>query len=247
MIFRNLLIGWRNIRKNGIFSVINIVGLSLGIAVVTLILFWVVDELSYDKFNTKIDQIYTVYEYQQFSEGQELYTYSTPFPLGKALVNNFSEVENATTIANIGNQLIKVGDKEIKEGPVVCTDSEFLTVFSFEILQGDKNALQSPDKIIINEEVAAMLFGNEPAIGKMVKINDNQTYSVGAVVKTDGLNSTIDFKILKARAELDAYEMANTVKGKTRVKGGVISKKNIQEETNVPIANVKQFAGIKTF
>ncbi len=73
MLFRNLRIGWRNIRKNGIFSVINITGLSLGIAVVTLILFWVVDELSFDKFHKNIDRIYTVYEHQQYSEGQEFY------------------------------------------------------------------------------------------------------------------------------------------------------------------------------
>ena len=196
MIFRNLLIGWRNIKKNGIFSVINIVGLSLGIAIVTLILFWVVDELSYDKFNTKIDQIYTVYEHQQYSEGQELFTYCTPFPLADEFITNFSEVKNATTFANIGDQLIRFEDKEIKEGPVVCTDNEFLNVFSFDILQGDRNALKSPDKVIINEEIATLLFGNEPAVGKMIKINDTQTYSVGAVVKTDKIKSTIDFKIL---------------------------------------------------
>ena len=196
MIFKNLRIGWRNIKKNGIFSIINITGLSLGIAVVTLILFWVVDELSFDKFHQNIDRIYTVYEHQQYSEGQELFTYCTPFPLAKEFVNSFSEVENATTFANVGEQLIRYEDSEYKEGPVLCTDKEFLNIFSFEIVQGDKNALEAPDKIIINEEVAAVLFGEEPAIGKMVKINDNLSYSVGAVVKTDKLNTTIDFKIL---------------------------------------------------
>ncbi|NQU88628.1 MAG: ABC transporter permease [Mariniphaga sp.] len=70
MLLKNFVIGWRNIRKNGTFSVINITGLSLGIAVVALILFWVVDELSFDKFHKNLDNIYTVYEHQQFSEGQ---------------------------------------------------------------------------------------------------------------------------------------------------------------------------------
>ena len=196
MIFKNLRIGWRNIKKNGIFSIINIVGLSLGIAVVTLILFWVVDELNYDRFHKNIDHIYTVYEHQQYSEGQELFTYCTPFPLAKEFVNNFSEVENATTFANMGEQLIRFEDSEYKEGPVLCTDKQFLDIFSFNIVQGDKNALAAPDKIIINEELAAVLFGDESPIGKMVKINDDLSYSVGAVVKTDKLNTTINFKIL---------------------------------------------------
>ncbi len=196
MLFKNLRLGWRNIRKNGIFSVINITGLSLGIAVVTLILFWVVDELSFDKFNKNIDRIYTVYEHQQYSEGQELFTYCTPFPLSKEFANNFSEVENGTTFADIGEQLLRYEDKEYKEGPVICTDNEFLNIFSFDILEGDKSALLAPDKIIISEEIAGLFFGNTPAIGKMIKFNDEQSFAVGAVVKNDKLNSTIDFKIL---------------------------------------------------
>ncbi|MEZ5104590.1 MAG: FtsX-like permease family protein [Draconibacterium sp.] len=205
MAFRNLLIGWRNIRKNGIFSIINIVGLSLGIAVVTLILFWVVDELSFDKFHTNIDRTYTVYEHQQYSEGQELFTYCTPFPLSKELVNNFSEVENGTTFTDVGEQLIRYEDREYKEGPVICTDNEFLNIFSFEVLEGDKNALLAPDKIIINEEIARLLFGTESAVGKMIKFNDEQSFSVGAVVKTEKLNSTIDFKILAPLKLVESY------------------------------------------
>ena len=196
MLFKNLRIGWRNIRKNGIFSIINITGLSLGIAVVALILFWVVDELSFDKFNKNIDRIYTVYEHQQYSEGQELFTYCTPFPMSKEFVNSYSEVENATTFANVGEQLLSYEDKEYKEGPVICADNEFLNIFSFEILEGDRNALLAPDKVVINEEVARLLFGNESAVGKMIKFNDEYSFSVGAVVKTDKFNSTIDFKIL---------------------------------------------------
>jgi hypothetical protein len=83
MNLRNIIIGWRNIQKNGVFSVINIAGLSLGIAVVVLILFWIVDELNFDKSHTNLEQIYTVYEHQEFSEGQELYTNCTPFPLSQ--------------------------------------------------------------------------------------------------------------------------------------------------------------------
>ncbi len=196
MAFGNLLIGWRNIKKNGIFSVINIAGLSLGIAVVTLILFWVVDELNYDKFHKNIERICTVYEHQQYSEGQELFTPCTPFPLGKELMDRFGEVENATTFAYIGNQLVRFGDKEIKEGPVLCADSEFLNVFSFDIIEGEREALSSPGKAIIDEEVAANLFGAVPAVGKIITINGEQSLSVGAVIKKTGRNSSLNFNIL---------------------------------------------------
>ena len=205
MIFNDLRIGWRNIKKNGIFSIINVAGLSLGIAVVTLILFWVVDELNYNKFHKNLDHIYTVYEHQQYSDGQELFTACTPFPLAKELVNVFSEVENATTFSNLGKQLIRYGDKEYKDGPLICTDNEFLKIFSFDIVQGDVNALSAPDKIIINEEIATLLFGNEPALGKMIRLNDRHDYSVGAVVKTDKQKSTIDFKILVPLQLVEAY------------------------------------------
>lgn len=196
MIFKNLRIGWRNIRKNGIFSVINITGLSLGIAVVTLILFWVVDELNYDKFHKNIDRIYSVYEHQQYSEGQELYTRCTTFPLGKELLDKYSEIENATTFCNVGDHLIRVEDKEFKLGPIVCADNEFLNVFSFEIVEGDKNALLSPEKIIINEETANQLFGDQSAIGKSIKINDEHIYTVGAIARTAKKNTNVNFKIL---------------------------------------------------
>ncbi len=196
MNLRNIIIGWRNIQKNGVFSVINIAGLSLGIAIVVLILFWIVDELNFDKSHTNLEQIYTVYEHQEFSEGQELYTNCTPFPLSQELVKNYPEIENATTYVNIWDQLIKCGDKEYKQGPVFCADNNFLKIFSFKIIEGDPNALASSDKIIITKELAQLCFGNEPAIGKILTINQQKSYTVGAVIASQRANSTINFKAL---------------------------------------------------
>ena len=238
MIFRNLLIGWRNIKKSGIFSVINITGLSLGIAVATLILFWVVDELSFDKFHKNIDRIYTVYEHQQYSEGQELFTFCTPFPLGKELVDNYSEVKNATTFANVGEQLIRFENKEYKEGPVICADSAFLNVFSFEITEGNKNALQAPDKVIINKEIATLLFGNEPAVGKMIAFNDTLSFTVGAVVNTAKLNSTIEFKILAPLKLVEIYGADLTRWGNNWPRTSVLLAENADaERLNSKISN----------
>lgn len=196
MIFKNLLIGWRNIRKNGIFSVINITGLSLGIAVVTLILFWVTDELSYDKSFKNADRIYTVYEHQQYSEGQELFTYCTPFPLSTYLADNFPEVKYATTFSGSNEERFKIGDKSFKEGPVVFAGKDFLNIFSYDIVEGDPDVLSKPDQVILTQKMASVLFGTEPAIGKVLQINDSISYSVGAIIASTDNNSTIDFEMV---------------------------------------------------
>ncbi len=196
MNLRNIIIGWRNISKNGIFSIINISGLSLGLAVVVLILFWIVDELNFDKSHKNLDRIYTVFEHQQYSEGQELYTNCTPFPLSQEMVKSYPEIENATTYTNQWDQLIKYGNKEYKQGPVVCADSNFLKIFSFEIIEGDPNTLATTDKMIITQELAQLYFENESAIGKMLTLNGQKTYTVGAVVASQRANTTIKFKAL---------------------------------------------------
>ena len=196
MIIRNILVGWRNIQKNGIFSIINISGLSIGIAIVVLILFWIVDELNFDKSHKNLEQIYTVYEHQQYSEGQELFTNCTPFPLSQELLKTFPEIKNATTYTNIWDQLIKYGDKEYKQGPVISADSNFLKIFTFNVLEGDPNALSSNDKMIISEEMAHLFFGNESAIGKMLTINGQGSYTVGAVIESQKTNTSIKFKAL---------------------------------------------------
>jgi len=196
MIFRNIVLGWRNISKNGIYSIINIAGLSLGMAVVVLILFWIVDELSFDKYHQNLDRIYTVYEHQKYSEGQELYTPCTPFPLSNAMVKNFAEVEQATTFANLDKQLIKYETKEYKEGPVICTDNNFLKIFTYKILEGDINALSTPDQIIITDELARLFFKDQPAIGKVLKFNNEYSLKVGAVIASPKANLTLNFKVL---------------------------------------------------
>lgn len=196
MVKRNIKIGWRNILKNKFFSFLNISGVAIGLAVTTLILFWVVDELSFDKFHKNLDQIYSVYEHQVYSEGQDLYTGCTPFPLSQELKSNYPEILNATTYMGLGGQPVKYETKEFKDIPLFLVDKEFLNIFSFEVLEGDANTLDAPDKIMITSKVADLFFNGEPAIGKMLTIYGNHTFTVGAVVASPGKHSSINFDIL---------------------------------------------------
>lgn len=211
MNFRNILISWRNICKDGVFSIINVVGLAIGISVVTLILFWVADELSFDKFHKNLKRIYTVYEHQQYSDGQELFTACTPFPLSRELAEKYTEVENATTFTNIGRQLLCYEDKKYNEGPVYCADKEFLNIFSYKILEGSPDVLDSPDQIVITDELAGLLFGNEPALGKIISFNESYPLTVGAVIATEKRSSNFNFKVLASPKFMrDNFEVSLT-------------------------------------
>ncbi len=205
MIIRNILLSWKNIRRGGVFSLINIAGLALGMAVVMLIMFWVIDELSYDKCHNNLDLIYTVYEYQEYSDGQELYTNCTPFPLSKTLKDNYPEIVNASTITNIGRSKIRFEDKEFDEGPIISTNSDFLDIFSYDIIEGNRDALSSNDQIIITEELAQMFFGNESAIGKILNFDKEHNLPIGAVIANQEANSTLNFKALVPEKLLESY------------------------------------------
>jgi len=116
--------------------------------------------------------------------------------LSQHLMDNFSEVEYATTFWVNGEQRFKINDKEFKEGPVVYAGKEFLNIFSGVIIEGDPDVLSKPDQIILTEKMASILFGDEPALGKVLKVSDEISYSVGAIIASSNGKSTIDFEIV---------------------------------------------------
>uniref|UniRef100_UPI00321740F2 ABC transporter permease n=1 Tax=uncultured Draconibacterium sp. TaxID=1573823 RepID=UPI00321740F2 len=193
---RNLKLGWRNILKNKFFSLLNIGGVAIGIAVTTLILFWVVDELNYDKFHENLGQIHQVYEHQIYSDGQDLHTGCTPFPLSNELKTNYPEVINATTYTNLGGLPAKYQNIEFKDITLMLADQEFTNIFTFDIIEGDAKALESPDQILITQKVVDLFFNGESPIGKVLTIYGSHNFTVGAVISCPEKNSSINFDIL---------------------------------------------------
>ena len=193
---RDLRLGWRNILKNKFFSFLNIGGVAIGIAVTTLILFWVVDELSFDKYNANLDQMYQVYEHQVYSDGQDLYTGCTPFPLANELKQTYPEIENATTYSNLGGLPVKYETTEYKDISLTIADKEFTNVFSFELIEGDLNAIEAPDKILITPKIAQLFFPNESPIGKTLTIYGSYNLTVGAIIDYPKNHSSTQFDIL---------------------------------------------------
>jgi len=193
---RNLKLGWRNILKNKFFSFLNIGGVAIGIAVTTLILFWVVDELSFDKFNDNLGQIFQVYEHQVYSDGQDLHTGCTPFPLSNELKQTYPEVLNATTFTNLGGLPVKYQTTEYKDIDLMLADREYTNIFSLDLIEGDINATEAPDKIIITPKIAQLFFQNESPVGKVLTIYGSYDFTVGAVVDYPKEHSTARFDIL---------------------------------------------------
>jgi putative ABC transport system permease protein len=188
-------ITYRNLLRNKGFSLINISGLAIGMASAVLILLWIQNEMSHDKFHEKADRIYTANNRDKFNG--ELWAWSnTPKVLGPALKLNYpSDVEDVVR-KNFANFLLTVGDKRLNvQGNFV--DSGFLNVFSFPLLKGNsKTVLTGTYNIVITQKLAKKLFGSEEAVGKIIKIDSVDNFTVTGLLKDLPNNTAFNFEYL---------------------------------------------------
>jgi putative ABC transport system permease protein len=181
----------RILRKNKGFSLLNLIGLSLGMACAVLILFWVYDEMSYNKFHRNYNNLYQVLENQTY-EGKT-YTFSAlPGPFAPAIKVELPEVKYTSRSDWGSNVLFTLGEKSIYERGY-HVDPDFLRMFSFDLKKGNPEILNDPTSLIITEEMAEKFFGKEDAVGKTLKVNNDKFLTVKGVVKTPPVNSSIKF------------------------------------------------------
>ena len=194
MIKNFLKITFRSLRRNKAFSTINILGLSIGMASALLILLWVQNELSFDRFYQKTDRLYKMYNRDKFDG--ELHSWnSTPKVMAPALKKDYPEVEDATRYNNI-TFLVSNGEKHLNVRGAFA-DSSFLKMFSFPLLKGNVDlALNSSYNIVLTQKLAIKLFGNEDVIGKTVIIDSNENFTVSAVLKDLPNNTSFNFEYL---------------------------------------------------
>ena len=172
---------FKNLEKNKIYSLISISSLAIGIAVSLLLFLYVLQELSYDRYNEKADNIYRLC--------QEEYPFQAP-GAGKLLADNLPEIKNFTRILPRDNILFQLDDQKYKEDHVAWTDAELFDIFSFKVIDGiTQNALQEPGTAIINQTIAHKYFGNENAIGKKFTVEGEYDYTVVGVIKDMPQNS----------------------------------------------------------
>src|SRR6476620_4831039 len=170
--------GIRNLRRNKVYSFINIAGLSLGLACAMLIILYVKDEVSYDRFHANVNDIYRVVVGQtnpKANEGKKMGI--TGYFQGQKFTAKIPGIKSFVRVSG-GYEDMKIGT-EIKGQQLLYADTNFFSVFSFPLLQGDpKTALSQPSSIIISEDVAKAQFGTAHALGKIILLkNDDQFIS----------------------------------------------------------------------
>ncbi len=194
----------RSLLKNKGFTTINVLGLTLGIASCLLIVFYVLDELSYDKFNEKADRIYRVNNDIKFGGSENAYSVA-PAPAAMAMKAAFPEIEQAARIYSSGGIRLRKGSQFVQENRVLYADSTIFSIFSLPMIQGDPaNALKAPDAIVINERTAMKYFNRTDVFGQSLTTDDGGVYKVTGVIKNIPTQSHFNadiFFAMSARAD----------------------------------------------
>jgi putative ABC transport system permease protein len=191
----------RNILKEKFYSLINVFGLTLGIASCIFITIYINDELSYDRFNTKADRIYRVTEFIE-TEGSGERSSSAPFPTGPTLSEDYAtQIESQVRLFDFQSPTLLITERESKkefnEPNVLFADSTFFQIFDYEVSKGDKaTALQKPNSILLTESAAQRYFGNDDPIGKILQIEGKQDLVVTAVMPDPPRNAHFTFDFL---------------------------------------------------
>lgn len=210
MIQNYLKIALRNLLRNKVFSAINIVGLALGIATCLIIMLFVYDELSYDRFNEKADRIFRVVFKASINDGKINEANVMP-PTAQVLKNDYPEVLAATRLRTSGSPEIVYQNKKFKEHDFASVDANFFDVFTLPLLKGDaKTALREPNTAVITQDFAKKYFGDEDPIGKVLFIKSwNESYKVTGLIDKVPHNSHFHFDIFGSLAGVKDAQAAS--------------------------------------
>jgi len=197
--FKNYFkVAFRNLWKNKGFTAINIIGLSVGLATCLLILMYVMDELSFDKYNDKADRIYRVDSDIMFG-GNHFVMAVTPEPMGATIKKDYPEVEEEVRFRSYGGFLVRKGSQNLQEEKVIYADSTLFNVFTLPMVYGDpKTALVNPNSVVINETIARKYFNTTDVVGKSLLVNDNKNLKITGVIKNMPSQSHFNFDFFVA-------------------------------------------------
>ncbi len=167
-----LTIALRILRKQKIYAVINIAGLSVGMACSLFIFLWVRDELSCDRYHKNADRIYRVV-FQKRDAGKEYGSAMSPAPLAQALLDEFPEVLRATRISDDHQRFFRYEDKGFNENRIVSADPNVFSVLTIPLIQGDpRTALSKPNSLVITRSIAEKYFGDRNPLGKTLRVEE---------------------------------------------------------------------------
>lgn len=199
---KNLLkTAFRHILKHYGYSILNILGLTIGITSALFLIIYVSDEVSYDRYNKNADRIYRVSS--KITEPDDQFTWIVAqIPFGPQVAKDYPEVQSFVRFIPMNRTLVKYEDKEFNEEDFYYVDSTLFDIFTYKVKKGEvKTALVDPKKIIITEKIAARYFGNTDPIGKTLTAGTN-TFEVTGVIEDVPENSHFSFDAVAARNNL---------------------------------------------
>ena len=243
MLKNYLKTAWRNLIGNVSFSVINILGLAIGMASAILILLWIQNEVSHDRFHEKKDRLYVANNRDKFNG--EIWAWSqTSKPLAPALRQDYPDVEDAVRVNDYETFLFTVGDKHMNINGAAA-DPGFLKMFSFDLISGNKDALKSNNSIVVTQKMAVKLFGKEDVMGKTVRIDSTDNFTITGILKDLPNNTAFHFEYiipwsyLKKINQDDNYWGNNSVKTFILLKPGVSQASFDAKIKNITIDHTK--------
>lgn len=183
MIRNYIKTAFRSLMKNKGFTFINVLGLALGLATCLLIVFYVFDELSYDKYNVKADRVFRVNYDIKFGGVQNPYAI-TPPPAAAALKADFPGIEQVARFRNLGGNKVRKGAQNIQEDRMVYADNAIFEIFTLPAISGNTaSALKDPHTVVITEDIAKKYFGKTDVVGQVLTFNDTSQFKITAVIK----------------------------------------------------------------
>ena len=209
MLKNYLKIAFRNIVRHKAYSIINISGLAIGMASSILILLWVQNELSYDRFHKNAGQIYRI-----TVNASDFEAAVNPAGMPAGLQAEMPQIKNTVRLSHISSNLFEVGNRKFEEKRVFYADSTFLEVFSFPLVKGDpKKALLRSDGVLMTEDMAKKYFGDQEAMGRTLKKDNGDLVTVTGILANIPHNSHLQFDII--------LPMASIAKGNDDLKNNV--------------------------
>ncbi len=200
----NFIIAWRNLWKHRMVSLINIGGLAIGIAICIIIMLFVTDEYSYDRYNTQAERIYRVILKGKVSD-EIISEAVVPSPIAKTFQQEFPEVELGVRLKDSGTPKISYQSNSFRNGKLAYVDPEFFQVFDLAFVHGNSlSALKEPYSVVITSELAKQYFGQEDPMGKVLDFNEaNSQYKVTGVIDKVPDNSHFHFDLFATTVGLD--------------------------------------------
>jgi len=187
MLKNYILVALRNLWRHRGYALINIFGLTIGLASTIFILLYVINEMTYDRFHEKADQIHRIWISGSMPATEMRHAVTSP-PMAEAMLNDYPEVEQVVRIRQAGGWMVRKGDRIFQEtdAEFLFADSTFFDVFSFKLLKGDpKTCLTEPRSIVLTEEYAKKYFGDKDPMGQFLKIEQDTNLSVITGVMVD--------------------------------------------------------------